>query len=948
MKRALLLVTLFFLPAFHAPAQVLQSRRYTVKDGLPHANVYRIFQDSRGFIWFCTEFGASRFDGKTFRNEAFDVYKNPAVMSMQEYGGEKWFCLYGSGLCILAGDSLRKPEVTTGVMPASPAYSLHDKAGNVWIITIHGELFRLSGKTIVPVLPGVRFRKMTQLRDESIVFTSDDGLFRSTGQGLFPFLRDELGGAAYDFCETAGNDYWVTTPGKILHLVDRRVAEAFETKAPGITADFMVAADGSAWYCSPSSGVLRVADGVLQNYTARLGLTGKIVNDLFCDREGNIWLGSHGDGVLCLYSPHVLRFPVEQQKIGLYAHGLASWKDGAVIASIGTVSVYSDKTLRPLHLELVNPEEYLYYAATDSAYIYVGTPLKTIIYDPANGREDSTQFGSLCWHRDARGQTWLGSYHCAAKLARRGNKWHADTISFQRKRRVNAITSDDAGNVWMGTDSGLYVYRNERLARAHGLPDSMRYIKALLYDSQQRLWAATAHGLALYVNDAWKIFSEAGGLSHSRCHALAEDPDGNIWIGTMRGLDCARGRGADVELRSPFTFRDEILSVLITGRTLWMGTVNGVISAALQSGERSLPPPEVYILSATAGPRRVPEPSAVSLDYSDRRLALQFVSPAFHSPDRVEYRYRIAGLSDSWIVTTQHALEFPSLPSGSYTFTVQARQEHGAWGAPATMTIHVKTPFWLTWWFISGCSVLSVALVLLGSRRYFLGKIRQEKEAAAITNKMLHLRQQALTAMINPHFIFNCLNSIQYFINRKDIRGSEDYLERFATLVRLTIEDTREVAIGLEREVRRLRLYLGLEQLRFGDKLNYTFEIDPAAEQVMLPNMIVQPYVENALLHGIGPKKGQGHLIIRATLKSPGILMIEVEDDGVGFSHAKKQSTRQHHSLGMAIIRERLDLMSRMNGQEFFAEITERKNEAGEAIGTLVRLHIPVETLVMS
>ncbi len=934
-----LLASFFCLAQLHA--QVLLPRQYSIKDGLPHACVYRTFQDKQGFLWFSTDYGISRFDGTAFRNYNASLFGNSSVLSTAEYGNEKWVSTYGAGVYILANDSSTKPQVLSGSLPSMVTYTLRDKQNRTWISEVHGQLFLLSGKTISRVDKDIRFRKMIAAADGSIFFTCDKGIYRYTqSTGMQPYLPAIIREETFDICEAAPNEYWISAKGKILHLISGNIVASFYTGKGEASGDLMLAPDNSIWYCAPGAGVLRIINNQLHDYTAMLGLSGMIVNDIFCDREGNTWFATLGNGAFVLYAADISYFPVEKNKITLYANALTCKDNKIIIGSIGAVNFFGTEISR-LPVKTLQPDEYVYCVATNEEFLFTGTSQKTIIRNMVNGHEEEIDFAALSWCKNGN-EIWLGGYSTAAQLKFDGQHWFTEKLLLPRPRRINALTFDAQKQLWLGTDSGLYRYENGKFSYEKNMP--LQHINCIFFDSHQRLWVAANNGLAVCENGKWKIFTTNDGLCNDRCHAIREDAAHKIWVGTMRGLHCITLRNSQYKISTPFLAGNDVLSLLITsGQVLWAGTVNGVISMSLRNNITAVIPPKVYVLNATSDDQSLNNPQQVELSWQDRKLLLQFVAPSFRNSEKIEYRYRMEGLSDDWTYTPHHLLEFSALPPGNYVFTVQARLERGEWGPAASVKINAVAPFWRTGWFSITSILLLICLLLFGMRYYFLKKMKQEKEKMEITNKMLHLRQQALTAMINPHFIFNCLNSIQYFINRKDTRGGEDYLSRFATLVRQTIEDTRETVISLHHEVRRLELYLELEHLRLGNKLNYSIVIPPGLENVHLPNMIIQPFVENAILHGIAPKQGAGHLFIRINEKTSGLLQIEIEDDGVGFSHdEKRRNLYQQHSLGMAITRERLELMSRMNSQSFIVEVTEKKDASGHPAGTLVKLYIPI------
>ncbi|MBC7915918.1 MAG: histidine kinase, partial [Pyrinomonadaceae bacterium] len=189
------------------------------------------------------------------------------------------------------------------------------------------------------------------------------------------------------------------------------------------------------------------------------------------------------------------------------------------------------------------------------------------------------------------------------------------------------------------------------------------------------------------------------------------------------------------------------------------------------------------------------------------------------------------------------------------------------------------------------------------------------QETLLAKTKIIALEQQALQAMMNPHFIFNVMNSIQHFITTKDTVMANQLLTGFARLIRKNLEICNKSYISIEEELAYLTLYLSLEKLRFGNKLNYEITIDPQIdkEETFIPSMLLQPFVENAIWHGIMPRETEGNIWIRLTVQNQNLLYICIEDDGVGIENSYKSKNNDHISRGMELTRERITLLNKFD-----------------------------------
>jgi LytS/YehU family sensor histidine kinase len=241
------------------------------------------------------------------------------------------------------------------------------------------------------------------------------------------------------------------------------------------------------------------------------------------------------------------------------------------------------------------------------------------------------------------------------------------------------------------------------------------------------------------------------------------------------------------------------------------------------------------------------------------------------------------------------------------------------------------------------CSVGALIYAFINFR---LRNIKEKEEEKTKVNKMLSEYQMtALRAQMNPHFVFNAINSVQEYILDNEPQKAYDYLTKFAQLVRIVLNNAKEKYISLEKDLETLEVYMDLEQLRFGDKFEYLIDIDEKIDSynIQLPAMLIQPYVENAIWHGIMPLGGQrkGRLIVRIWQRGNELNII-VEDNGVGReSAAKIKKMKQHKSVGMELTKQRLDMLNNLpEYRSSDIEIYDLRDESGKPAGTRVEIKI--------
>lgn len=239
--------------------------------------------------------------------------------------------------------------------------------------------------------------------------------------------------------------------------------------------------------------------------------------------------------------------------------------------------------------------------------------------------------------------------------------------------------------------------------------------------------------------------------------------------------------------------------------------------------------------------------------------------------------------------------------------------------------------------------ILIIAVGLLVIRQYRLNARRKISE---MNQRMSEITQANLRQQMNPHFIFNTLNSIQYYMYQHDKVATNNYLTKFSSLIRKILENSQHTSILIKDEMEALQLYLELEKLRFKDKFSYEIDVDEEIDilQNKIPTMLIQPYVENAICHGLVNKEDSGELKIALSLEYDYISCV-IEDNGIGREAAteiRKSKEFNHNSLGTRITESRLDLVNALYGTSLKVIYSDLKNDAGEAIGTRVEIHIPI------
>lgn len=306
----------------------------------------------------------------------------------------------------------------------------------------------------------------------------------------------------------------------------------------------------------------------------------------------------------------------------------------------------------------------------------------------------------------------------------------------------------------------------------------------------------------------------------------------------------------------------------------------------------------------------------------------------------------LEGYDKDWSPPSSERLTtFSNLKPGDYRFLVRSQNNEGVWSTNyATFSFHIETPYWQSWWFIIAVvGILSSASIGLYRRR-----IHNLEHQLALDRQVETLKLQSLRAQMNPHFIFNSMNSIQHFINSNEKRQANRFLSKFASLMRLTLDHSKQGLIKLGSDLQSIEVYMDLEQMRFEGKFTYSIDVDEQVDEdlVLVPPMLMQPFVENSIIHGFSKIDYQGVINIRITPENDTLLIV-ITDNGVGRSVAKERKasrkTSLHKSAALNISNERIRALAQMYKQNLTIEIKDLTNEHGPC-GTAVHICVPFLT----
>lgn len=962
-----LFVILFFVLAFctELSAQTFNFTQYTTKDGLASSKIYFCFQDKEGYIWIATENGVNRFNGHDFRLFTSDdgLADNEILQIKQDSQGRIWFLSLNGKLSFFYQGKFYNPNnnklLRSAICNGSFVNFLETKNGDLWFATNQNGLLRIKRDNEVSYIygEGDYLSNLTLFETEkgSVIGTNNVAAYQFIPEtSKFARIRSEK-----VFLPTSPRSYVSKRDGKVFGVYNPRGAYDWQKKKRidlSIFPDFVTNkyrqlffdSHNKLWAIGLSEGLTLIGK---KNTGKSSLLPDTWVSGIMEDMDGNIWISTLGQGIYFLPFYYSLTTTVPDYKgsapLGVSAivkvgerliMGMNNGDIDEYVPNAKPLKLYrAPVNAGPVkELRYLPKEKELWYATGHYLCAFKGKKFEHKIYQE-NKKYYIKMFAishlrqiaissssglflkqSLPQHRATKADsTFIPQRAYAAYFSKKGDLWYSNLLGLHLLNQTNSYCLHDSVSEL-----------TERITDIAELPDGRvvcaTYGKGVLLLKDFRLIKTINTGDSLVSNICKKLFI------HKNV----------IWVATGEGLSAIRINGNNIKITNYSVesglISDEINDILVEENRVFIATNLGLTICSPDITINKKAPP-LYILNATVNKQEVKLRPHITFKYNENNITINYIGLDYSAPRKIKYRYRLRD-NQKWTETMGTSLVFPALEPGVYRLAIAAQGEHSTWSSPVYMIFEIKPPLWQTWWFVT-IEILTGIVALVSITLYYIKKKQKHERDRLINNsKIISLEQQALQAMMNPHFIFNVMNSIQYFINVKDNTKANQVLTGFARLIRKNLDIVNKSRISIADEMDYLNLYLSLEKMRFGEKLKYEIIIanDIQAQNSYIPTMLLQPYVENAIWHGIMPMAGNGLVEIIVTRENESFLKIQIRDNGVGYDPRVK-SQHGHVSRGMELTAHRLELLNKFHGSSFYFSITKAHPK-----GTIVTLTVPI------
>ncbi|CAM1349362.1 sensor histidine kinase [Tenacibaculum crassostreae] len=932
----------------------------TEKDGLPDIEFYDIVEDKEGFIWLAADKGLIRYDGKEFKNYSHPEKRGLSVFGLELDINNRLWCNNISGqFFYVENDSLRlfkdlKKEVKgqlasflfykenlvvsaeTGVysfdLKTNDREKLFEKrelgypllVKNDTLFNLHDDIIKASKKDTVGILKydlkkykKYRFnRKMISSFNEKLLVYS----FDTDNKKKKPVLLYEIGGKLKE----------VQLPKELL---ETDIVRFYEN-------------EDDLWICTHNGIYVYGLNGTTLLYK-NVYFKNKVISGFLKDRNNNYWISTLRNGVYIIPNLHIENYEIDEDKMNISAMKSIG-KDSLILGStkgdVGIVNTSSKK----INFFKTNYKDKVYSICNYKDRVYLSLGRQSLVYNKQTKRIHKEEFCNNAKDLSVlNDDNILYAAHSSASIINLKTK---EKHSLRRARSYT--THFDKENMYVGYVDGLMKYNKKR--EESKILFKNKPIFAIDIDETNNgiIWVATFKDGVVGIKDGVAItnYTTKNGLLSNQINKIKGDGE-SLWIATDKGLQALN---VNTQKFKNLSRKDGLSSFNISEivpleDNVFFSSNKGLFKIDKNKAFKSSNIFDFYFTSILVDDKEVQENKSYSLNPQNKKIQFNFHTNGYLSEDNITYYYKLeeANKKEKWSIVSKgvNQVTFNNLAAGKYVFKLKGVQHNGKKETTVkTIELTVKPPFYKEWWFImlAIVSLFSFLWVYFSNRIKKL-KIKQREavEKERMQKQLVASKLESLQSQMNPHFTFNALNSIQNLILKGDKFEAYDYLTKFSLLIRENLNMSKKSFVTFDEELKMLIKYLDLEKLRFRDRFEYEVVIVNDISDIKIPTMIIQPYVENAVKHGLLNKE-VGERKLKLSFEKTDVLRCTVEDNGVGVEKAQKikeSKNKSRKSFSTSAIQDRMKFLKDYYKTDI--GVTYEKVE----VGTKVIIKIPYTKL---
>ncbi|WP_338356629.1 sensor histidine kinase [Yeosuana marina] len=955
-------ITILLLLCSFAKRNAQEPIRYTTKQGLPTNHVYDMVEDSNGFIWFATKQGVVKYDGEIFKIFTIqDGLPNNDTWKLEtDRQGRIWYFSKSKYQGYIKNDSVYKYPIKEGkVISPRATYKIKD---TIWMQSGLG-MYTLKDSVFVN-----EFDRFIQSEKIKMIDTIYSGFFKGY--------------------------YFLPLKHKFISWVDKQfiIVDELKNKVTMIPIPFKTSISfgynllpNSIFIASFKEGFVLID---INNYKSKVFLFNDLINQSNIEQIRYKALKNQfqisGSGYLLIFDYNFNL--IEKHLFKTTEKSVWSYKDTK--GNIWQNSLSKGVTLLPntqLHASYYLKGEKVQRVGLFNSKVFAGIQNKGFYQFDENQntfikRKDLPSYGNI--YHIKKDEETQSSYLISANNSYILNKgknmpisaqvrlpdhreskttWFKDVVNFKNEifyvdgsylgfsaklsNKSNVILRTGLSQlvvynnqVYVGGSDGLSLFKNDSLVKPNVKNDLLNVSITSVTASKANLFVGTdGRGVYLYNDKQVLHLKETDGLSVQR---MIKEED-TLWIASQKGVKKVvlnREKLAQSKIVDAFFDTDGLLqnntndiykqdSLLFVASDIGLAKIN--LNSSIYKQQ-----PKLYFKT---------KKDTLNFKNGERdHVAITFALQNYVNQEHVTYQYRLFPAQKEWITTQTKTLNFSNLSPKLYTLQVKATDQHN------NQSISKQYLNIIPAWYQTIYSKIGFALIGIFSFLLFVNILKQgirekEQDKAQQERRVAGLELQALRSQMNPHFVHNSLNAIQYFIQRNEVELSENYLSKFSQLIRLFFEYSRRQTITIKEELELLTNYLEIEKLRFEEKLQYKISVCEKIdlEEQLIPSMLLQPILENAVNHGLFYKKENGTVEVFLNQLDVDTYKVTVKDDGIGINKAKsvfKASSKNYQSNSSKVLYERLDLLNKSKEWTIEYSIQDISDIEVDKTGTLVTL----------
>lgn len=927
-------------------------------NGFSSNNIYDILQDKTGFIWIAHDKGLSRYDGFQFLNLKSPALQGSSLSNLIEFDQRIWCQDFAGNIYAAAGNQLLRDN-------RFPSLGTFIPAG-----TVKGKLVSVANDSIrtIDEKTGIYKSTFSGARNLSTVGYKQKGVDYLSNRSLFSFQEgsvaiQELTNEIFLFflLETQEGIFGIDkSKYPYLYKLENKSWNPMPILERGFFIQSIQLIEQEIWI-GTTNGAFCFDLFWKPKYNGQCFFKNTSISKIIKDRESNYWFGTINKGLYVVPDIQIKVFPYDGEGIS----ALAVYKGNILAGTLNNSLITFNKEtyqFSKIHKEPTNHEILTIYSDEKDHIIYCSDRLVQL----KGGIKTNEILMAGKSITSINNDLFAVAYSIGICLIGKSSEKQPVPFWLQQKESMHWV--DRKFNLMNYITRGRCVAYNPRdsvlyAATTNGLfffsptgTGKILYNKQDIFPSQMvtygdRIYFSTYNQGVFYLSGEQQVFKIAPPniIASASKIALA---DSALWL---LGTDVLQQYHLGTKKIFSYTYSNglpaaELKDFLIFEQKIFLATSEGLVVRTLNGPIESLSKPVLTINQVWVNDRPVEYKRNLLLKPSEKNIDIDFSVLAFKAANssNLSVRYRLN--RDPWkSISKVRRISLPALSAGSYTLELQVISENGAYASVSkALQFSIVLPFYKSYWFNGFVLLILIGIIYAFSRRRInkikaMGLLQQQK--MQLENALQKSMLSAIKSQMNPHFIFNALNTIQSYIYANDKEQASEYLGKFSELTRLILEVSNRETISLDEEIKTIGLYLELEKLRFDEKLNYTIRVSEkiSPETSFIPPMLIQPYIENAIKHGLLHKKEDWRLTVDFHKKDQGVEVV-IEDNGIGrikSAERNKLKNKQHNGFSTVANEKRLDILNKGLPKLIYFEVIDKTNGFGQSEGTKVRLFIP-------